>query len=58
MTSYVKKVINNKNLFSKLFAKNKDITNSESNLEKLRSLQNNLSNVNVTSKQKFFAKCC
>ena len=58
MTSYVKKVSNNKNLFSKLFAKNKDITNSERNLEKLRSLQNNLSNVNETSKQKFFAKCC
>ena len=48
-------MINSKNLFHERFGKNKDFTNNDNNLKRLRSLQNNLFNRNETSNilQKF-----
>ena len=36
--------------------KNKDFTNNDSNLERFRSLQNNLTNTTETTKQQYFAR--
>ena len=44
MTRLIKKAINYKNLFYQHFVKSKDFKNNNSNLERLRSLQNNLIN--------------
>ena len=42
--NFLKKVIKDKNLFYQHLVKNKDFTNNDNNLEKLRSYQNNLTN--------------
>ena len=56
MTRLIKKAINYKNLFYQRFVKNKDFTNNDCNLERLHSLQNNLTNTIETTKQQYFAK--
>ena len=56
MTKLIKKAINDKNLFYHHFAKNKYFTNNNSNLERLRSLQNNLTNITETIKQQYMAQ--
>ena len=56
MTRLIKKAINGRNLFYQRFAKNKDFAVNDSDLERLRSLQNNLINTIETTKQQYFAK--
>ena len=56
MIKLIKKAIKNKNLFYQRFVKNADFTNDEINLERFRSLQNNLNNAIETTKQQYFAK--
>ena len=54
MTRLIKKVIKDKNLLYQSFVKNTDFTNNDINLERFRSLQNNLSNTIETTKQQYF----
>ena len=56
MTRLIKKAIKDKNLFYQRFVKNTDFTNNDSNLERFRSLQNNLTITIETAKQQYFAK--
>ena len=56
MTRLIKKAVKDKNLFYQHFVKNTDFTNNDINLERLRSLQNNLTNTIETTKQQYFAK--
>ena len=54
MTRLIKKVIKDKNLLYQSFVKNTDFTNNDINLERFRSLQNNLSNTIEATKQQYF----
>ena len=56
MTKLIKKAIKDKNVFCQRFVKNTDFTNNDSNLERFRSLQNNLTNTTETIKRQYFAK--
>ena len=53
MTRLIKEAIKNKDIFYQRFVKNKGFTN---NLDRFRSLQNNLKNTIKTTKQQCFAK--
>ena len=55
MTRFIKKAIRDKNLLYQRFVKNTDFTNNDSNLERFRSLQNNLNNTTETTKHQYFA---
>ena len=50
MTRLIKKAIKDKNLFYQRFVKNTDFANNDSNLERFRSLQNNLAITIETAK--------
>ena len=54
MTTLIKKAIKDKNLFYQRFVKNRDFTNSDSNLERFCSLQNDLTITIETVKVCFF----
>ena len=56
MARLIKKGIKDKNLFYQRFVKNTEFSNNDSNLERFRSLQNNLTNTTETTKQQYFAK--
>ena len=56
MTRFIEKAIEDKNLFYQRFVKNTDFTNNGSNLERFRSLQNNLTITIKIAKQQHFAK--
>ena len=54
MTRLIKKAIKDKNLFYQHFVKNRDFTNSDSNLERFCSLQNDLTITIKTVRVCFF----
>ena len=56
ITSHIKRISNDKNLAFKRFVNKKGFVNNSRNVERLSSLQNNLSNLNETSKQEYLLK--
>ena len=56
ITSHIKRTSNDKNLAFKRFVNKKGFVNNSRNVERLSSLQNNMSNLNETSKQEYLSK--